>query len=117
MHTHAAPDHSCQCGLYAYHGLDNLRSDQMHPDRKHSEPWLLGLVRGWGTTMLHPDGWRAEYAEVLALFDDWGPYKPERIRTLAEIYGVPTLSKKGLPTIMYEFGTPVPRDLRPVRND
>lgn len=110
---HRAPQHKCTCGLYAYHDLEGLMEGQAMADGQivFQEPYICGLVRGWGQVYAHPNGWRSEKAEILALFGDWG--KTKRIPSIAEYYQVPILTKRSLPAIMEEFGTPVPMDMRP----
>lgn len=58
-----APQEDCMCGLYAYHNM--MWAGTEHPLLRP----IVGIVRGWGEVIVHRTGWRAEYAEVVALMD------------------------------------------------
>lgn len=97
----------CGCGLYAYHDYaDDIGRFPSEPTGKKSP---VGIVRGWGRMHIHPDGWRAEYAEILALIENGDA----RLRDVAARYGVPLLSERSMPNIAVEFGNPVPLRIRP----
>jgi hypothetical protein len=64
---HSAPQTNCDCGIYAYYHLPSskgLNSGQVY-----------GVVAGWGTIEMHSEGFRTEYARILALsspgFGQW----------------------------------------------
>lgn len=99
----------CKCGLHAYHDVD-------HFDRRWPRfMGVAGIVRGWGAMHVHPNGWRAQYAEVLALISGASKFRQEELPVLAEHLGVPVVPMQGLSHLYEEFGKPVPQELRPER--
>jgi hypothetical protein len=60
-----SPGPACSCGIYAYH--------QMHSDWLTEPPWsgtahlMVGAIVAWGRMEVHKDGFRAQYAEPVAL--------------------------------------------------
>jgi hypothetical protein len=128
-----APNEQCKCGLYAYHELNERQS------RAGRVPRITGIVRG--RMLCHPDGWRSQYAEVLALITGIFPrtrtmprHQPiedgrffessfeipqicidDHVRAIAARYRLPTVSAQALPDIALEFGRPVPVAKRPYK--
>lgn len=84
--SHEAPRETCSCGLYA-RSVAPARVDYIGP---------CGVVLGYGNLIIHPDGFRAEKAEVVALVDRVGsllpPTDPERLKATAEAYGARLVS-------------------------
>jgi hypothetical protein len=115
---HRAPAHSCGCGLYAsYHPWRSL-------DRYLCQgPPVYGAISAWGRLELHPDGFRAEYARVVALAPGdaeelarWGEDPDEfeaRLRALAGEFGVTCTRREELLDVVGEHGELVPRELIP----
>lgn len=102
-HSHRAPDPNCSCGLYAlYDAGGGRRRVNVSADR------CLGAVRCWGRLVLHPEGFRAEFASILGLYmptslSGWDD--PEPIRSIAEVYAVPIFRELGgLRAFAMEFG-------------
>lgn len=60
---HRAPIANCACGLYAYHDPDNVELVRFPGE---AFP-IAGVVRAWGDIEVHHSGFRAEYAEIVAL--------------------------------------------------
>jgi hypothetical protein len=83
--AHSAPVSKCACGLYAYRDLSSLNADKnSHID--FTEPnEVRGVVSLWGRVIVHGFGYRAEYAQVVAL--EASP----RVEEVALAYGVPIL--------------------------
>jgi hypothetical protein len=105
------PGDQCGCGLYAYHAYnDDIGRYSPEPTGKKSP---IGIVRGWGRMQLHPDGWRAEFAEILALVENGD----ERLKDVAVRYQVPLLPASSMPEIAIEFGDVVPHWRRPRPNN
>lgn len=112
-----SPNILCDCGLHAYHSLEFC----MH---NYNDYFLgcFGIVRGWGRTLCHPDGWRAEHAEVLALIGDQPTasrgsvqfWRPPAIKYLARTFKVPIVPYGAFPAMLTEFGRPVPVKMRPL---
>lgn len=59
---HDAPSLHCKCGLHVYY-------DETTADLSRSHGYVVGIVSCWGTLIPHDDGFRAQYARVLALSD------------------------------------------------
>lgn len=114
------PSLVCNCGLYAYHSLEIAAHNYNN--------YFLGcfaVVRGWGKTICHPDGWRAQFAEVLALIGDQPSisrgavqfWRPPAIKYLAKTFEIPIVPYGAFPAMLTEFGQPVPVALRPKPDD
>lgn len=79
---HTAPAPGCFCGLYGWHSLQTLlrivraapvgRFDfRRHWRVPHRLDWLIVVaVTAWGTIRVHEQGWRAQYAQIVALSDE-----------------------------------------------
>lgn len=127
---HHAPDEGCHCGFYAYTDPDELASTYSGYD-------VGAVVIGYGDLVVHPDGWRSEMVELLALIWREPPesQKPEEVEPgtytyyvrlvgfernlditrdgvslLAEQYGVPLLDdwNHGLALAQEQGAKPVP---------
>jgi hypothetical protein len=100
---HQAPQHSCVCGLYAFHSLDQAQL---------AGGQIIGIVEAYGRIEVHHDGFRAQYMEPKAL------YCPvERLhkdaRRAAERYQVPLVDSL---MELREFeleGEIIPKEIRP----
>jgi hypothetical protein len=57
------PDESCQCGFYAYNRLEYAEQDSIR------YVLILGIIRGFGRTLIGDRGFRCEKAEIVALLD------------------------------------------------
>ena len=75
---HDAPTEDCECGLYAYWYVDDnvlqmLCTPWDLPNGMRGSGVVLGAVIGWGDrVVLHPEGWRAQNARVVALAEPDG---------------------------------------------
>jgi hypothetical protein len=99
---HDAPVHGCSCGLHAFH--DPLAA--LSYARNEVGPWCpiaFGAVVAWGRMEVAINGFRAEYAQIVAV-DSQAP---------AEYYGVPAVPFEELESVAREHGDPVPVELRP----
>jgi hypothetical protein len=59
---HLAPATNCSCGFYAVHDVDRL-SWVTHLD---ADNFVLAGVAGTGIVRVHTDGWRAQFARIVA---------------------------------------------------
>lgn len=59
---HLAPATNCGCGLYAVHDVDRL------PEFTNLDPdyFVLAAVAGTGIVRVHTEGWRAQFARIVA---------------------------------------------------
>ncbi len=85
---HAAPQHSCGCGIYA--GVRELLAEYaqtgyVFQDTEH--PVIFGEVSLWGMVVEHQRGWRAQiaYPRSFRVPDEW---TEDKYSGLTE-YGVP----------------------------
>lgn len=92
--SHAAPAKGCTCGLHIYHKVETCNY--------FSGSLLHGVVIGWGKIALHPDGFRAQYARILALGcnDD----TPMVATEIAQRYRVPLIPTDKLQSFGDRFG-------------
>jgi hypothetical protein len=59
---HMAPATGCECGLYAVHAVDRLSEfTAIDP-----EFFILAGVAGTGIVRVHTEGWRAQFARIVA---------------------------------------------------
>jgi hypothetical protein len=76
-----APDPRCRCGIAA------RTTKRLNSSMDEGITRIQGVVRGWGLVVSWSSGWRAQYAEPMALLTNTLPQK-FRDR-LSEGYGVP----------------------------
>lgn len=107
---HHAPHADCSCGYYAYYQpyvYRNQRTGWMrhYLDASTVQTTITGVVRASGIVVMHEEGFRAQYAEILAICKPWSdtPYyrgarateKPPLVpsdkvmQMYADEYGVP----------------------------
>jgi hypothetical protein len=75
---HPAPSLRSRCGIWAH---KQPIPDCTCPDPTGPAHGAVGVVRMWGRGVEHDDGWRAQYAELVAIVDHSG--------RLTQDYGVP----------------------------
>ncbi|HWH46036.1 MAG TPA: hypothetical protein VNT32_15045 [Thermoleophilaceae bacterium] len=93
--AHDAPASGCGCGLYAFHDPSGLT---------RAARACAGVVAAWGAVEVHATGFRAEWAQVLALASDLpeGPAR-SRVEATALRYGVPVVAFTHLEAYGREF--------------
>lgn len=112
---HDAPNDDCVCGLYAWHALP---ASWLNGTLKESAgSAIAAVVTAWGRLEVHRDGFRAEWAEIVALIHDPydGPVHRARAQKAADLYGVKLLDVRdvaGDPELA-ELGDRVPEQLMP----
>lgn len=104
---HSKPLRSCSCGFHAYATLSDLMANR--EDHGH----VYAAVIGYGKVIEHVDGWRSEFAEVVAIIAS-----PDlRLRAIADRYAVPIVTIDHIATVASEFGdlkpTPPPLHVSP----
>jgi hypothetical protein len=121
---HLAPAVDCSCGAHAYHDLESmmLQVQRLGHFRPLGDRRILvgGAVLSWGRLVIHPEGFRAQYARPLALclVDPAAlPGAAKQVDEVAAAYAVPALDVRYLTAHAREFGTsykpdPVPSGLR-----
>ncbi|TMD12318.1 MAG: hypothetical protein E6J00_12100 [Chloroflexi bacterium] len=121
---HAAPALDCSCGAHAYHELEAmiLQVQRLGHFRPLGDRRILvgGAVLSWGRLVIHPEGFRAQYARPLALclVDPVAPAgAAEQVDQVAAAYAVPAVDVRYLVAHAREFGTsykpePSPSPLR-----
>ena len=120
---HPAPAIDCSCGAHAYHDLEAmmLQVQRLGHFRPLGDRRILvgGAVLSWGRLVIHPEGFRAQYARPLGicLVDPTAPAAVEQVQRVAQAYAVPALEVRYLVAHAREFGTsykpePAPSGLR-----
>jgi len=98
------------CGLHALHDPGDGRLKLGHP--------AVGAIAAWGEIEVYAEGFRAEYASVIALVHQpsrsMGP--PARVREAARRYGVRLVSLAALEAEASEFALPLPDEVLPKRH-
>lgn len=107
---HLAPDPNCGCGLYVIADLDELETHVTVETNM-----VVGAVVGWGKVVQHGrEGWRAQYARILALLDcKYSEAQLENTRQAAKEYKVPLLERDGLERYVKEWGDPFAEPVTP----
>jgi hypothetical protein len=107
--AHEAPGPDCRCGLHALHNPGDGRLKLGHP--------VIGAIAAWGEIEVYAEGFRAEYASVIALVHQQscstGP--PARVREAARRYGARLVSLSALEAEAGEFALPLPNEALPKR--
>lgn len=100
---HPAPDQNCHCGYYVLANLDEVESHKALNDAT-----IVGAVMGWGKVVQHgTEGWRAEYAKIIALLDcKYSKGQLRNTQQAAAAYGVEVKSRDALEHMVREFGDP-----------
>lgn len=98
--AHPAPHPECDCGLYALHKIPEFDDGQ-----------VVGAVAAWGRLEVHANGFRAEYAQILALAEARadGP----DLDAVRETYGVPVVRFTDLIEEAHKHGEPLPASVIP----
>lgn len=108
IQPHAAPGNQCQCGLYAYH--DHVTADP-------AVGYVWGAVAAWGNIEVHHNGFRAQYAEIVALAEPREPCARDEVENLRwtarEIYKVPVVPFDQLVAEAERHGRSLPIEARP----
>ncbi len=92
---HRIPGDECGCGIWAFHSLPALERELggvLVPARIRGGldtfEYAAGVIGAGGDIIDCTDGFRAQYAQVLAIFEDHLPPSKEEI---AASYGCPTI--------------------------
>jgi hypothetical protein len=108
---HQAPAADCSCGAHAYHDLDAmmLQVQRLGHFRPLGDRRILvgGAVLSWGRIVIHPEGFRAQFARPLALclVDPTAPAAAtQQVERVAQAYAVPAVQVKYLSAHASEFG-------------
>ena len=105
--SHDAPERTCGCGLYAYHEpqLASFPGDES----------VWGAVKAWGKLEVHHGGFRAQYAEPVALaYHQEQSYRHvEKLKAVAGELGLPLVEASDLQQAAAQYGKPVGEELRP----
>lgn len=109
-----APGPCGDCGLYALHECPSEIAQSQGPFASECAQ-IVGAVAAWGKVDVHRDGFRAEYAEVVALgyCELWPASWVERVERSARAYDVPHLPGKELEQYALMLGERVPESLYP----
>jgi hypothetical protein len=108
---HASPHPDCRCGIHAYFEPRSAVSDV---DFRR----VLGVVAVWGRMEMHPEGVRAEFAQIQALGDSpgWSSWHRADVAAIAERLEIPLVDEESLAAIARETGgrpvVPAPREPR-----
>jgi hypothetical protein len=100
-HTDDVPAVGCGCGFYGWHEPGDIA---------HGE--IRGAIKCWGEIIVHDVGIRAEYAEIVCLFQPTA--NERRVELAAKRYGVPIVkSQDEAEALAGVEGIRVPKEMRP----
>lgn len=111
---HVAPQPGCNCGFNAYFALRK-------EIRRHHGSLALGAIAAWGAMDVYADGFRAQYAQVIALArpadpdDEGSPVKfhLQRLERAGARYGVPVVPVGKLRETALAHASPVSKTVLP----
>jgi hypothetical protein len=95
-HGHRIPGDKCGCGIWAYFDVEAMENELGHvlvpgvpgiPGETYE--YVSGIIGAGGDIVVHELGFRAQYAKVLAIFEDDCP-TPKR--EIAESYHCPIVA-------------------------
>jgi hypothetical protein len=90
-YVHSAPKEDCDCGFWLKYHLEDVLL--YVPD---NTVFVFGAVNAWGRIVEHSDGFRCQYAQVIALHNEVG-VKSHRLRAPRASYG----NQDDMPEIQY----------------
>lgn len=98
------PNEHHHCGLYVVADADSVQKHIKTLGQNH----VVGAVLGWGKVVQHGnEGWRAQYARVIALMDmKFNEANDEIANRISQAYGVPIVERPALERYVSEFGDP-----------
>lgn len=115
-----------ECGFYAYHSVDedgvfkhgfvNPLTNQRRTSGTTRYWHLVGVVRCKGDLYVYPDGFRAQYAEIVLLgfSEDWQYKDVLNFRAWAKReYGCAVVEENQLNKAALKYGSPIPESLIP----
>jgi len=110
---HDAPIAECDCGLYSWRRPPGWWVDGSSEATRL--PGVVGAVASWGSLQVHDDGFRAQYACVVAIAqpDDVTPAELAELAAIARRYRAELVPLDQLEAVAGRFGSPLPEDLRP----
>jgi hypothetical protein len=105
MFGHVAPVRDCSCGLYIYKNPDFM-------DYGGQAGAVQGAVVAWGRLIEHKEGFRAEWAQPIFIFDpkDHDPARKRLARIVAEALQLPLVpfDKEKVAMVAGEYGDLIP---------
>ena len=106
---HEAPHPGCLCGFNAYFTLS--------PKLRVSHMSAVGAIAAWGEMDIYADGFRAQYAQVIALAlpTDGGSGTIDRLRRAADVYDVPLVPAHELRAEALRHASPLAPSMLPER--
>lgn len=117
------PGQECECGFYALHGPSDFWYGNQGQNQglwagfaisaTDADPLVSGVIVGWGKVQVHHQGFRAQFARIVALALPESKRDAVVTRAVAAAYGVPCVPVDELPRIAAEFGSTVPAEMRP----
>jgi hypothetical protein len=100
-HTEDVPAVGCGCGFYGWHQPNKVTHGQ-----------IRGAIKCWGEIIVHDVGVRAEWAEILCLFQST-THEPW-LQRAAERYEVPIVETQAeAEALVADLGIRVPESMRP----
>jgi hypothetical protein len=92
-HGHRIPGDQCRCGIWAFFDVETMKNElgPVFVPGVPGEPYeyVSGIIGAGGDVVVHELGFRAQYAKVLAIFEDPSP-TPKR--EIAESYRCPVVA-------------------------
>lgn len=113
---HKAPSAGCECGLYALHEPSSFwYNKRQYQERPAPGILVSGVITAHGLIEVHAEGFRAQYAKIVALAKGSTRLSAYVISEVAKDYGVSLVDSQELVQIAGEYGQPIPEAMRPVR--
>jgi hypothetical protein len=102
-HGHEAPGPNCDCGYYGYFQPEGKNLQTLTDHLR-----VAGVIRGSGRVWMHEEGFRASYAEVLALAPTMTEVQPDQMSGFARVLiggqvGEPRRAKAGALQLLADY--------------
>lgn len=104
-HTEDVPAVGCGCGFYGWHEPSDVSHGQ-----------IRGAIKCWGEIIVHDVGVRAEWSEILCLFQS--TTQEPWLRRASERYEVPIVETQAeAEALVADLGVRVPESMRPEKTE
>lgn len=107
--AHQAPYADCECGIYAYHRLEQVFNRQhflgaLMTSMHERLPLVVGAAQLWGKLEIHQSGIRAEYAKPI-MFIEHSMANPIITLEIGKRYGIEVATQAGYRSRIDSYGT------------
>ena len=100
-HGHRIPGEGCGCGIWAFYDVKTMEKELRHIVPGEPYDYVSGIIGAGGDIIEAELGFRAQYAKVMAIFEDERPTPKQEI---AEDYHCPIVAPSDYDAFCAERG-------------